>query len=86
MRRAARTDAVQTAIVKALRKAGCAVISLARLGAGVPDLLARRGKNYFLIECKSKGGRLTPAQMEFQKHWIVHVCTTPEEALRAVGL
>lgn len=39
MRRAARTDANQTAIVEALRKCGASVQSLAAVGKGVPDLL-----------------------------------------------
>ena len=43
MRRAARIDDNQIAIVKALRKAGCSVLSLAAVGNGCPDLLVFRG-------------------------------------------
>jgi hypothetical protein len=38
-RRAAKVDISQPGIVKALRDAGCTVVSLAPLGNGVPDLL-----------------------------------------------
>ena len=39
MRRAARVDSNHIEIVKAFRKLGCSVLSLASLGKGVPDLL-----------------------------------------------
>ena len=41
MRRAARTDAPHKAIVSALRKVGCQVLDLSRVGRGCPDLLVR---------------------------------------------
>ena len=43
MRRAAKIDDNQAVIVKALRKAGCEVMSLAAIGNGCPDLLVYRG-------------------------------------------
>jgi len=94
MRRAARTDDNQTAIVKALRKAGCQVFTeLAKLGYGCPDLLVYRGRcnDLFLLEvkdgAKSKSRRkLTPLQVEFKQNWPVQVVTNEIEALRAVGL
>ncbi|HJP47915.1 hypothetical protein [Acinetobacter venetianus] len=46
MRRAAKIDANQTEIVKALRKFGASVQSLASTGKGCPDLLVGfRGMN-----------------------------------------
>ena len=52
MRRAAKVDANQTEIVKALRQVGASVQSLAATGKGCPDLLVGiRGLN-FLIEVK----------------------------------
>lgn len=42
MRRAAKIDNTQAAIVDALRAAGCKVLSLAACGKGVPDLLVWR--------------------------------------------
>ncbi len=94
MRRAAKVDATQAAIVKALRDAGCKVLSLAACGKGVPDLLVRRPEIHVpdylcFLEVKNPKGRgtaLTPDQVKFHAEWPVTVVTTPEEALRAVGL
>lgn len=86
MRRAAKVDATQSAIVAALRKAGCQVQSLAAIGKGVPDLLAGRAMKLWLLECKTGNGDLTPAQRKWHALWPVHVVRTPDEALRAVGL
>lgn len=99
MRRAARTDHTQAAVVQALRAAGCKVLSLAGVGNGVADLLVKtpqrmeanalRWSDLFLLEVKNPAGRgtsLTPDQVKFHAEWPVTVVTTPEEALRAVGL
>lgn len=97
MRRAAKVDATQAAIVQALRDAGCKVLSLAACGKGVPDLLVHqpdthpfvREPDLFLLEVKNPAGRgtsLTPDQVKFHAEWPVTVVTTPEEALKAVGL
>lgn len=86
MRRAARTDANQAEIVTALRKSGCQVESLAKLGRGVPDLLVSRAGKLKLLEVKTKRGDLTPDQRRWHALWPVHVVRSPEEALRAVGL
>lgn len=100
MRRAAKVDATQAAIVDALRAAGCKVLSLAACGKGVPDLLAFRPGRYpvniafgyyplTLLEVKNPAGRgtsLTPDQVKFHESWPVTVVTTPEEALAAVGV
>ena len=54
MRRAAKIDANQTEIVKALRQVGASVQSLASTGKGCPDLLVGfRGVNW-LLEVKAK--------------------------------
>lgn len=59
MRRAARIDANHAEVVAALRKAGCSVVSLAAVGAGVPDLaVGIDGKNFFL---EVKNGRKPPS-------------------------
>lgn len=89
MRRAAKVDHTQQAIVDALRAAGCKVQSLAAVHAGVPDLLVRLPWALYLLEVKNPAGRgtaLTPDQVKFHAEWPVTVVTTPEEALRAVGL
>lgn len=91
MRRAAHTDANQTAIVAALRKVGAKVTSLAAVGGGVPDLLVGfRGVNV-LLEVKNpeqskRDQRLRKSQREFHATWPgkVAVVRTAEEAVLAV--
>lgn len=81
-RRAAKIDATQTAIVEALRRCGVAVECI---GKPLDLLVCHRGSTS-LMECKSHGGSFTKAQVEFIERWpgTVHVCKTPDEALRAV--
>lgn len=72
--RAAKIDANQNEIVKALRQIGCSVQSLASVGKGVPDLLVGfRGVN-FLIEVKDgskpkSAQKLTADQIEWHNNW-----------------
>lgn len=92
MRRAARTDANQEAIVAALRSAGASVQQLSAVGKGCPDLLVGfRGQNW-LLECKDGGKTpgnrpLTEDQMRWMKDWrgAVTVVLSPGEALKVVG-
>jgi len=91
MRRAARVDANQPAIVEALRAAGYSVQSLAAVGEGVPDLLVGAHGINVLLEVKdgsksSSERRLTADQERWHAAWRgrVSVVKTPEEALLAV--
>ncbi|MDS7929253.1 hypothetical protein RMB13_07145 [Acinetobacter sp. V102_4] len=74
MRRAAKIDANQTEIVKALRQVGASVQSLASTGKGCPDLLVGfRGVNW-LLEIKDgqkvkSARKLTPDQVEWHESW-----------------
>lgn len=74
MRRAAKVDANQGAIVEALRASGCSVQSLASVGKGCPDLLVGiRGRN-ILMEVKDgskvpSAQQLTPAQGSWTVSW-----------------
>ena len=86
MRRAAKVDLSQAAIVAALRKAGNQVESLAAVGRGVPDLIVSRAGKLWLLECKTGKGELTPAQREWHGRFPVHIVRDGLEALRAVGL
>lgn len=99
MRRAAKVDDTQAAIVDALRAAGCKVLSLAAMGNGCADLLILApgigeygpdaASSLMLLEVKNlqgRGKKLTPDQIEFHAEWPVTVVTNPAEALRAVGL
>jgi hypothetical protein len=92
-------DANQAEIVAALFAAGCSVQDLHAVGGGCPDLLVGRladggFRRCYLLEIKmpkNKAGEpkpLTPDQVNW--HWMwrgqAAIVTTPEEALRAVGL
>ena len=90
MRRAAKVDNNQSAIVQALRSAGCTVLHLHSVGMGAPDLLVGfRGANY-LIEVKSLRTRKKPHLLEAQKRWHeswkgqAAVVTSPWEAIKVV--
>lgn len=91
MRRAARTDANQTAIVKALRQIGCTVQSLAAVGDGVPDLLVGAYGQTLLMEVKDgakppSARRLTEDQLVWHGAWTggpVAIVTDIESAIRA---
>lgn len=102
MRRAARTDGIHAAIVQALRKVGCQVLDLSRVGQGCPDLLVRCGRfldvsgpratgtawpKVVLMELKLPRGRLTEPQEDFLSQWPETVIVrSVSEALAAVGV
>lgn len=93
MRRAAKVDANQEAIVTALRAVGAGVLSLAPLGRGVPDLLVWFRGGYLLLECKDGAKpkskrKLTPDQSEWLAQWPgrVEIVESPAEALLAIGV
>jgi Holliday junction resolvase len=72
MRRAARRDTNETAIVQALEAAGCTIARLS--GPGVPDLLCLRQRRLTLIEVKDGAKaksrqQLTPDQVRFHQRW-----------------
>lgn len=91
MRRAARIDANQPAIIAALRSIGATVQPLHAVGGGCPDLLVGlRGRN-ILMEVKDGARppserRLTADQVEWHAGWrgTVAVVNSAEEAVRAV--
>lgn len=92
MRRAAKIDANQPAIVQALRAAGASVLCMHSLGGGAPDLVVGfRGRNY-LLEVKDgdkypSERRLTQDESRFFQEWRgeVTVVNDVEEALEVVG-
>ncbi len=88
MRRAAAVDANQRSIVEALRKAGCSVLLLHRVGQGCPDVLAGKDNRNVLIEIKSECGMLTPAEVAWLHEWRgqAAVCYTVDDALRTIGV
>lgn len=79
--RAARVDTNHAAIVEALRSAGWEVISTARMGGGFPDLLIyNRRSGYWLVEVKTRTGKVNREQAEFHRRFPVVVIRTIEEA------
>jgi len=66
---AAKVDGNQAEIVEALEKFGWTVISLARLGGGVPDLLCAKQWRTVLVEVKTASGRLRAVQEGFRIAW-----------------
>lgn len=93
MRRRARTDANQHAIVRDLRAVGCSVQSLAAVGDGCPDILVGRNGACYVMEIKDGSKppserRLTPAEQEWHDNWRGQkaIVTSSEEAFRVVGI
>ncbi|MGZ8317460.1 MAG: hypothetical protein ACXWVD_00010 [Telluria sp.] len=93
MRRAARVDANQGAIVAALRRIGCFVQSLAMVGQGCPDLLVGYRACWYVLEVKDGAKHaskqaLTPDEREWHARAgccaPVHVVNTVEQALAVV--
>lgn len=94
MRRAAHRDGNHAQVVAELRKHGIAVLDLAAVGKGCPDLLvAFRGvsvllevKNPNAARGETEARKLTKAELEFVATWPgkAYIVTTPEEAVRVV--
>lgn len=89
MRKAAKIDDNQKAIVNVLRQIGASVQSLAATGKGCPDLLVGyHGINY-LMEVKDGDKVLSKQELTIhQEHWhslwrgSVHVVKSVDEALK----
>lgn len=88
MRRAARVDANQAEIVKALRKIGATVQPLHGVGNGCPDILVGWRQQNFLFELKDGEKPPSARQLtEDEKDWIagwkgpVFVVTSALEAV-----
>lgn len=93
MRGVARVDENQPEIVNALRRCGCMVEILSRLGRGVPDLLVGTPRGWLiLIEVKDGNKppserRLTEDQREWHERWRrypLFVCENVRDALIAI--
>jgi hypothetical protein len=69
-----RTDANQTEIIEAFRKAGCTVRSVHMVGSGFPDLVVGFGGLSMLIEVKDgskppSAQKLTEDEQTFHNTW-----------------
>ncbi len=74
MRRAARTDANHSEVVREFRARGFSVLDLSRMGQGCPDLLVARAGDSWLIEIKDGNKppsqrQLTPDERQFHDSW-----------------
>lgn len=79
MRRAARIDDNQPAIVDAFRRLGCTVDHTHMVGRGFPDIAVGVGGRTFLVEIKEgskkpSAQRLTPSEEKWHAEWRGHVC------------
>ena len=85
MRNAARTDAVQGPIIRALEQVPGVKVYYLKLPVDL--CVGFMGKNY-LLEVKGQHGRLTKLQEEFIATWPgqVAVVRSPIEALNAIGI
>ena len=85
MRRAAKVDGPQPAIVERLRSIGVWVQSLGGVGNDCPDLLCWHRGRFFLLEVKEQGERPTQGQAQFMAACPgeIHIARTPDEAVRA---
>ena len=82
-----RADKNHSEISVALRKIGCKVLDLSRVGGGVPDILVRRPDGcLLLLELKTSTGRLNEKQKLFHNEWSgsTFVVRTPMEAVETV--
>lgn len=92
MRRAAHIDGNHRDVVEALRRAGIAVLSLAAIGKGCPDLLCAFRETTVLLEVKNPDSdRGAPSKVgqgtvDFMAKWPgkVYVVWSAEEAVRVV--
>jgi hypothetical protein len=94
MRRAAKVDANQQAVVDVLRQCGATVQSLAAIGKGCPDLLVGYNGQTYLMEVKDGTKPLSQIQLtEDQKKWhrkwtgkSLAIVYGPEGALKIIGV
>lgn len=93
MKYAAKIDANQTEIVKALRKAGATVFITSTVAKGFPDLVVGYNGINYLVEVKNGNKapseqKLKPHQIELHANWKGQICVvnSVDTALKAIGL
>ena len=83
VRNAARSDATQGPIVRALEAIGARVYYI----KWPVDLMVTYRQRTIMLECKSRTGTLTKGQAELVERWNgaeLYIVRTPEEALTAI--
>ncbi len=86
MRRAAKRDVVEAECVSVYRAAGWSWQPINQPGA--PDGIVARGVAIYLVEHKSPGAAVTPAQARWRREWrgpVVVTVTCAREALALVS-
>ena len=81
--RRSRVDSNQDGIVKLLEEHGATVQKLTSNGHGCPDLLVGYGGRNFLMEIKTRRGKLNQEQLEWHGWWAGKVWVV-REPIRAV--
>jgi hypothetical protein len=81
-----RADKNHAQISDALRKIGCKVLDLSRVGGGCPDVLVWRNQRCCLLEYKTETGKLNKLQLKFHSEWsgCTFTVRTPEQAIEVV--
>jgi len=81
VRRAAKRDGPEPAIIRALETCGFAVERVS--DAGLPDLLLSRAGRWYVVEVKARYGKLTPAQerMRARARAEIPIFRTVEDAI-----
>ena len=80
MRRAARRDATEPEIIRALEKAGALVLRLNEF-----DLLVYHRRKLFMLDAKTAKGRATLSQERLiEQGWPLQFVRDADEALRAI--
>ena len=87
MRYAAKVDANQPEIVRALEQVGARVLHLHTLGRGAPDILTVYREVLYLMEIKMDKGKLTADEAQFHEAWPgpIFIVRSVEDALRVIG-
>ena len=85
---AARADANQPYIVRALREVGATVLHIHMVGRGCPDILVGYRLRNYLLEIKTETGTLTESEASFHDEWCgqVNVVRNADEALAVLGI
>lgn len=89
MRRAAKRDLSEAAIVEYLRKAGWSVLHLSVTNG--PDLVAGKHGHNVLLECKTGKGKLRPGQIQWGASWqgdppyVIRTVSEAEALTRAIN-
>ncbi len=85
---ARKPDANQGDITDALGKVGAIWYDLSLLGGGFPDIIVGFRGCLYLMEIKTKTGKLNKLQRILHKKWkrYFHVVRSVEEALAVIGV